>query len=61
MDCFLAVTDKKPNMGASTKTTQKLYHKYSDVFSYIWCFKGTFSFQVKEGMKPYQAMPMYMV
>ena len=45
-------------MAASTKPPQEWHSKYSDVFSGIGCFKGTFFLQVKEGMKPYQAPPM---
>ena len=42
-------------MVASTKSTQELHSKYGDVFLGIWCFKDTFSLQVEEGVKPYQA------
>ena len=47
MDYFITVLDKEADMMVSTKTTQELHGKYSDVFSEIWCFKGTFSSQVK--------------
>ena len=51
---------RKTNMRASAKTRQELHGKYSDAFSGIGCFKGTFSLQVKEGVTSYQALPMHM-
>ena len=43
---FITGPDKEANM--ETKTTQELHSKYSDVFTGIGCFEGTFSLQVKE-------------
>ena len=35
----------------------KLHNEFSDVFSGIGCFEGTFSLQVKDDSWPYQAIP----
>ena len=42
-----------------TETTRKIYNEYCSVFTGIGCFKGTFSLQFKENMKPYQVLSMY--
>ena len=42
-------------MEGSAKTTQELYDEYSDVFTEIGYFKGTFSLQFKEGTTSHQA------
>ena len=54
MEYFIACPDKRANMVSSAETKQEFYNKYNVVFS---GFEGTFSLQVKEGMKPYQALP----
>ena len=38
-------------MVANSKTWE-LHDEYSDVFTEVGCFKGTFSLLVKEGAKP---------
>ena len=60
IDYFIAGQDKKANMATSAKATWELHNKHSDVFTGTWCIKGTFSLQVKEGAKPYQAQPRCM-
>ena len=35
---------------------QKIYTRFGNVFNGIWCFKGTFSLQLKPDSKPYQAL-----
>ena len=45
------------NRVASVETTFKIQNEYSYVFTGIGCFKGTFSLQVKDAVKPYQAPP----
>ena len=40
--------------------TQRIHDKFEDVFNGTWCFKGTFSLQLKLDSKPYQAPPRYM-
>ena len=40
--------------GVSVETTLKIHDEYSDVFTGIGCFKGTFSLQVKDDVKAYQ-------
>ena len=42
-------------MVASATTKQELHNEYSDVFTGIGCFKATFSLQVKDRAKPYNA------
>ena len=37
--------------------TQKIHNEFSDVFSGIKCFAGTFQLQVREGSLPYQTLP----
>ena len=54
IDYFIAGWYKEANMAASVKATQELYNKYSDIFTGIGCFKGTFSLLVKEGAKQQQ-------
>ena len=44
-------------MAASAKITKILHDTYSDVLLDIVCSKNTFSLQVKEGTKAYQAPP----
>ena len=46
---------------ASAETTQKIHIEYSDMFTVIGCFKGTFSLQVKDDAKPYQTLPRCIV
>ena len=47
-------------MVKSAKTTQEMCSKCCDVFSGIMCFKGKFSLQLKDGVKPHQATPSCM-
>ena len=35
----------------------KIHNEFSDNFTSIGCFKGTFKLQVREGSHPYQALP----
>ena len=42
---------------AGAETALKIHVEFSDVFTGIGCFKGTFSLQVKDDMKPYQMPP----
>ena len=57
---FIAGPNKEADMMASAKITKELHKKYNEVFTEIGCFEGTFSLEVKEGMKPYQAPPRCM-
>ena len=45
------------NKWASAGTTQTIHNEYSNVFTGIGCFKGTFSLQVKEDKTPCQVLP----
>ena len=38
----------------SAETALKMHDEYSDVFTGIWCFKGTLFLQVKDDTKPYK-------
>ena len=42
--------------GKCRKTTE-IHIDYSDVFTEIGCFQGTFSLQVRDDVKPYKALP----
>ena len=48
-------------MTTSPKITNKLYNAYSDIFSGIGYFKGTFLLQVKEYAIPLQAASTHVV
>ena len=39
--------------------TQRIHKEYDEVFNGIGCFKGTFSFQLKQDRKPYQVPPRH--
>ena len=45
------------NRATGAKTTMKIHNKFSDVFTGILCFKGTFSLKIKEDTQPYQVLP----
>ena len=51
MDFFLAVPNKQADMKRSEKLTRSRQQESTDVFLDIGCFKGTFSFHVKDGKK----------
>ena len=42
---------------ASEKTMQVIHNDYSDVFTGIWYFKGTFLLQIKDDAKLYEVLP----
>ena len=46
-------------MKASTEFTKPIHVEFNDVFTSIECFRETFSIQVKEEAKPYQALPRF--
>ena len=48
-------------MAASAIITKELHDIYSDVFSDIGLFKDTYSLQVREDTKAYQALLRYVV
>ena len=58
IDYFIAGPGKEADRMANAETTLKIHDKYSDVFTEIWCFKDTFSSQVKDDIKPYMALPI---
>ena len=41
----------------SQALTNKIHHVFSDFFSVIGCFEGTFTLQVKDARQPYQELP----
>ena len=47
------------NRVASEKTTQIMHNCFSNAFAGIGCFKGTFSLQDTDGVKPYKVPPRY--
>ena len=57
IDCFVVGPEIEADRVASTKTTQMMHNDDSDVFKGIGCFKGMFSLQIKDDVKPYQALP----
>ena len=44
---------------ASAKTMQIMHYDYRNLFTGIRCFKGIFSMQIKDDVKPYQAPPKH--
>ena len=54
IDNFIADPGTKANRPESTEITLKMHNGYSDVFTGICCFKGTFYLQVRADAKPYQ-------
>ena len=61
MDYLLAGQEIEIYTVASAKITKELHDTYSDVFSSIGWLKGTLSLHVKEGTKPYQALPRHVL
>ena len=43
----------------SAESTQQIHKEFLDVFNDIWCFKGTFSLQLKTNSNPYKALPQH--
>ena len=43
----------------SAETTLKIYDEFNDVLTGTGSFKGTFSLQVKDNVRPYQVLPRY--
>ena len=54
-DYFRSSINKAADKRASQVLMQKMHNKFSDIFSGIWCFEGTFSLQVKDDSWSYQA------
>ena len=50
-------TNKEADKIASRLPMMKIHNEFSNVFTSIDCFKGTFKLQVREGNHPYQAPP----
>ena len=55
MDEFLLGLEKNADKKASAECIWSMQCAFNDVFTEIGCFKGTFSLQVKEGARSYQA------
>ena len=53
IDYYLSVPENEADMKASSTMTQLIHNRFKSVFTGISCFKGTFSSQVKDGIKPY--------
>ena len=56
-DYFRSSTDKEAEKKESHLIIQNIHSKFSDVFTGIGCFKGTFKLQVRGGSHTYQASP----
>ena len=57
-DYFVAGPNTEPvTRGTNAKITIKVHNEFSNVFTGIRCFKGTFLLKVKENAKPYQVPP----
>ena len=52
---FLVEPDKQAKMKRNAKVAKLVHQEVTMFFSGIGCFKATFSLEVKDGMKPYQA------
>ena len=42
IEYFIAGPETEADRVASSETTLKMHEEFSDVFTEIWCFKGTF-------------------
>ena len=56
-DYFRPSANREADKEASRILTQKIHNDFSDVFTGIGCFDGTFKLQVREGSHLYQAPP----
>ena len=54
---FRSSTNKGGDKEASRLITQKIHSKFSDIFTGIGSFKGTFKLQVSKGIHPHQVPP----
>ena len=52
---------QKSQQSDDYKTTSNIHDEYNDLFTGTGCFKGTFSLQVKDDAKPYQASQRHIV
>ena len=56
-DYLRCSTNKEADKKTNRLLTMKIHNVYSDIFTGIGCFEGTFTLQVREGSCPYQALP----
>ena len=56
-DYFRSSSNRAADKRAGHVLMQKIHNEFSDDFSGIVCFEGTFSLEVKDGSKPYQVLP----
>ena len=54
---FMQVPAVKATKGKVLNQHSKYTKEFEDVFNVIWCFKGTFSLQLKTNSNPYQVPP----
>ena len=59
IDYFFTGPGTEANRVASAETTLNMHDNFSDIFPWIGCFKGTFTIQVKDDVKPYQVLPSH--
>ena len=57
VEYLMSSANTKADKEASKVIMQKIHNEFSDVFTGIGCFEGTFKFRVKEGSHPYLAPP----
>ena len=55
-DYFIIGPGMEADRVTSVESTLRMCDKFSDVFSGIWCFKGTFYLHVKDDVKPHQVL-----
>ena len=54
---FRSSTDREADKRTSQLMTQRIHNEFSDIFKGTGSFDGMFSFHVKEGIQPCQALP----
>ena len=55
-DYFRSNTNKEGGKRASRLIAMKIHNKFSDIFTGIGCFTGTFNLWMREGSFPYTAL-----
>ena len=57
--CFLLCPNFETHIRKSAELIQQMHTEFDNIFNGIWCFKGTFSLQLKHDSRPYQAPPRH--
>ena len=61
LDYFWSSINRAADKRVSQVLMQKIHNEFSNVFSGVGCFEGTFRLQVKEGSKPYQTQKQQII